>query len=318
MFKGAYTPQDTALFDSIDCPDDVEIPLTDIYAYKQFGVHNWVYNKPELFERLKVKWGYSGIMPEEFPVFQKPVHNLHGRGQGTQLIQNPKEFEKAYQPGCFWMPAYSGEHWSFDLVLLNGKCVDYFCTQGHPTYDGMFDYWEYMGRVDEQSPPIKTMLQASIACTDFTDKYFGDHLFNGVVNIECIGENIIEVHLRMSPQFATLYGEEVLKQLPDVYAGNKYKKDPMKVKPPGGYVLPMFVEECPKHGLEVNDKMIKEILADENVRHVSFEYTGENELHDIAHPRGGYYLGSITVNNLEKGKEQRKELFKAFVSRDSH
>jgi hypothetical protein len=80
----------------------------------------------------------------------------------------------------------------------------------------------------------------------------------------------------------------------------------------------MFVEEAPKHGFEVNDKKIKEVLDDENVRHVSFEYTGENNLEDIAHPPGGFYLGSITVTNLDKGKEQRKELFKAFVSRDSH
>ena len=55
MFKGAYTPQDCALFDSFECPDDVEIPLTDIEAYSKYPQLNWVYNKPELCNELKVK-----------------------------------------------------------------------------------------------------------------------------------------------------------------------------------------------------------------------------------------------------------------------
>jgi hypothetical protein len=319
MFKGAYTPQDSALFGSFECPEEVDIPLTDIEAYKLWPNLNWMYDKPKLCESLKVKHNFSGIMPEEFPVFQKPIQNLHGRGQNTKLISNPKEFEKSYVPGTFWMPAYTGNHWSVDVIMLNGKVADYFCVLGHPSFDGMFDYWEYKGRVDENIGKYdEHMLQASIKATDFCEKHLQDYGWSGVINFELIGENIIEVHLRMSPQFAVMYGEAVLKQLPDVYAGNKYKKDPMKQTPPGGYVLPMFVEEAPKHGFEVNDKKIKEVLDDENVRHVSFEYTGENNLEDIAHPPGGFYLGSITVTNLDKGREQRKELFKAFVSRDIH
>lgn len=314
MFKGAYTPQDCALFDSFECPDDVEIPLTDIEAYSKYPQLNWVYNKPELCNELKVAHGWSGVMPSEFPVFQKPIHNLHGRGQNTKLIANPTEFEKSYEPGCFWMPAYAGEHWSQDVVVLNGKWVDYFITQGHPTHDGMFDYWEYVGRVDENLK-TRSMLAASVSATDFCDKHLKDIGWNGVINFEHIGDHIIEVHLRMSPQFAVMYGEEVLKQLPDLYAGNKYKKDPNGKKPPGGFVLPLFVNELPEHGFDINEQMQKEILADENVRHISFEYDGRKDLDSISHPPGGYYLGSMTVTNLEKGKEQRKEMFKCFVPR---
>ncbi len=314
-FLGAYSPQDKALFGSVECPDDVDIPLTDIHAYKKYSMLNWVYDKVKLCEALEVPHGFAGVEPAEYPVFQKPIHNLEGRGQGTTLIKNPKDFKKSYSPGAFWMPAYTGEHWSLDHVVSNGEWKDYFIVEGHPTWDGMFDYWEYKGRVDENLPLPPNMLQASIKCTDFIDKYLKDYQYNGIINFECIGQNIIEIHLRISPQMAALYGEQNIKQLPGLYSDGVWKKDPGKKKPPGGYVLPLFVEDSPKHGYEINEQVIKDIASDENMRHISLEYDGEKDLDLIAHPPGGYYIGSITVEDLDQGKEERQRLLDAFIPR---
>ena len=90
-FLGAYSSQDQALFGSVECPDDVDIPLTDIHAHKKYPILNWVYDKVKMCEALEIPHGFSGVEPEEYPVFQKPIHNLEGRGQGTTLIKNPKD-----------------------------------------------------------------------------------------------------------------------------------------------------------------------------------------------------------------------------------
>ena len=152
-------------------------------------------------------------------------------------------------------------------------------------------------------------------CIDRLLNYLKDSEFNGIINFECIGQNIIEIHLRISPQMAALYGEQNIKQIPGLYSDGVWKKDPDKKKPPGGYVLPLFVEDSPKHGYEINQQIIEDIASDENMRHVSLEYDGEKDLNLIAHPPGGYYIGSITVKDLDQGKEEKQRLLDAFVPR---
>ena len=154
------------------------------YAEKQ---HRWVYYKPLLFDALGVPHGVYPQKPESYPVVLKPVINLEGLSAGARLAYCEDDVE--FQPGYFWMPVLKGRHVSLDLLVRRGVVQLLEVAVGHPAdWFGGFDYWE------AEKPTAEDRKLAGIVARKLG-------LRNGRFNVECIGDTVIEFHLRRSVEF---------------------------------------------------------------------------------------------------------------------
>jgi len=238
-------------------------PRNDKEAYTMYHDFNNVYNKLELFKYQKINCNPLPILPDknDYPVVIKPIINLYGMGLNSIKINNEKEIVKYKKSGFFWCKFVSGKHISYDLIVNKGVIIYHCAFEGikHRTF-GMFKKWT----------------QIDISIPNIIKKYIKDKLLNytGSVNIEVIGETMIEVHLRMGDidfchddilKLALLNinnkHEQVFKQL-EIIKKNKYK--PI-------YLIPLWlktenedktkksydiIEQDITHKLEIDDNII--------------------------------------------------------------
>jgi hypothetical protein len=103
----------------------VDIPTTDSYAYAFYGkAYNWVYNKLKICESQKLPCGPIGTTPTEFPVIVKPIINLLGGGNKATIAHNIEQYESIQDGGLFWSPFQLGNHYSVDLIVLDGPFTE--------------------------------------------------------------------------------------------------------------------------------------------------------------------------------------------------
>ena len=111
----------------------------------------------------------------------------------------------------FWSECLDGEHFSIDLVFQNNKLITFYAFKGHKLDQfGCFDYWEFINKYKLDNKNIK-IIQKIIENTT--------PAFNGIINIELIGNFIIEVHLRMGD--CDILSDNILEQLVLLYDTNK-------------------------------------------------------------------------------------------------
>jgi hypothetical protein len=237
----------------------VVIPTNDVEAYKlpQNARYLYLYDKLIIAQTQGLKCGTD--IPREYPVFAKPRINLYGMSRGATKIDNESQY-RAHQSKVsdelFWTEYLTGDHLSIDLFLKEGKILRVFCFKGYVAEKGMFDYWRFIP--DYPLP-------------DRITGWFRKHLrgYTGCVNIETIGENMIECHLRYGDiNFFDLYflrrnGDcPITKSIINLYQD----KDPVTIpKLPNLYQFAVFVpkrnyihsrvtfddahEICNKHGV---------------------------------------------------------------------
>lgn len=162
-------------------------PRNDIEAYKMYPEHNFIYNKLELFKYQKLDCNPLPILPNKFPVVVKPIINLKGMGLDSIIINNINEYNNHSTSGFFYCTFLSGKHYSWDLIINDGKIVYYTVFQGYKYKEenrfGTFKYWK-----QEEKPLLKIIKQ-------YIDDKFKN--FTGHINIETIGNYMIEGHLRL-------------------------------------------------------------------------------------------------------------------------
>ena len=167
--------------------DGVLIPTTDEIAWKHYWQHRWVYNKLEVVEWQGLPCGIVPTEPTEFPVVVKPIFNLMGGSINVQVCHNLEEYNKITDPGCFWSPFHFGDHHSIDLILLDGKIVEMFSFHGEKLQFGAFDFWSLND--DETDDELLELVEPWV--NEFMSGY------TGCLNLEVIGDHIIEAQLRM-------------------------------------------------------------------------------------------------------------------------
>lgn len=212
------------------CPARISIPMNDVAAYQICNEeYKWVYNKLKLYEVSKIVAHPTGIMPDAYPVFVKPITNLFGMGIHSRKIDNEEEYLKSYHGGELWMPVFNGEHVSTDVAVINGSVNWVVHSKGYKN-EKNHEEWDYWEILDYE------ILQVSSVITD----WIAEHLksYSGMLNFETIGENIIEVHLRFSSQFIDLYPRDFLDNVVSLY----HKKPIWKCSNPTekGYSVPIF------------------------------------------------------------------------------
>jgi hypothetical protein len=195
----------------------------DLEAWAAYPDHRWVY------DRLAVSTGSPcDILPTAFPVIVKPVINLSGMGLGATVVYNLQEYsELGAMAGFMWSPLYSGRHVSTDCVVAAGELS--WSAQALGICDGprRFAAW-FLGEVypDEM---------------DIVARFVAEKLprYAGALNIETVGGNIIEVHLRLTQ---------------DWISAGSYDAYPAPLSSVGIPVFrPIERHECPASGIYIPD-----------------------------------------------------------------
>ena len=161
--------------------------MTDAEAWQCYPQLRWLYDRLQLSQALDYECGPAGTLPPRPGIwFVKPIINLNGMGVGAYAQHYDGGPAFPVRPGSFWMPHFSGRHLSTDLKRAPsgwdfGLTVECICRNNRP-----FE-WRKVTDLPEL-PGIIAIDGTDIPC----------------VNIELIGSNIIEVHLRRNHDFDAL------------------------------------------------------------------------------------------------------------------
>jgi hypothetical protein len=287
-------------FEHVDCPRDVVIPTDDEHAYELYPDHRWIYNKLLICDTQDYAGAPHGVPPPSYPVFSKPIYNMHGMGVGGRIINSREELEANMSAGYMWMALADGEHVSSDAVVIGGEAQWWRHTVGKTLGEGVFDYWTVQAA---DRPEI--------------EKYCGDWLhdnlkgYSGAVNIETIGGRIIEVHLRFADQWPDLYGEGWIEAIVELYRRRRWKFE--DADRGDGYSVVLFGA----HGVNYRyppAALVEEIAARSGVSSVQITFHEDlaPELH--AMPPGGFRLAIVNCRQLEIGLQAREDLALALWS----
>ena len=183
------------------------LPWNDREAFKQYPNLEWVYDKHTMSKEMDTKvWDLNTETPDRFPVIVKPRTNLLGGGVGAYKANNLNEIKS--RKDMIAQPYFTGRHLSTDFIIYQGVIVDWYSFAGHKDKNDSFVLFSSIDEYDKS---------AAMAVQKIP-------LENGIINVETIDNNIIEMHLRPSAQFYDISGKFLEKFLTQyerrILAGN--------------------------------------------------------------------------------------------------
>lgn len=184
--------------------------MNDIDAWLKFPQLRHWYNKLWLSEQLRYTCGPGGVpVPYHGVWIHRPIINLEGMGLGTKFdVISPKE-KGIVPPGSFWCEVFEGVHRTIDYRWSpSGRWVQENCFVGWKTSGGQFYKWTR----DKFEFTLPHFFWELSPCKK--------------INVELIGDKIIEVHQRGNPdpveydEFIPVWGEVL--QWKDKYSDHTY------------------------------------------------------------------------------------------------
>lgn len=157
----------------------------DKEAWQENPEHNFVYNKLWLCKSQDINAAPVPVEPDSYPVFYKPIVNLYALGR--KAFRAESQIGKKPDPGMFWMEALEGVHWTLDC-RFDGVFKDSFELQAEKEND-QFKLWK---PYEEDLTWVESWVKENLSS------------YRGPLNIEGIGDKIMEVHLRNSTQLQLL------------------------------------------------------------------------------------------------------------------
>jgi hypothetical protein len=158
--------------------------MTDAEAWQCYPQLRWLYDRLQLSQALEYECGPAGTLPPRPGIwFVKPIINLNGMGVGAYAQHYDGGPGFRVRPGSFWMPHFTGRHLSIDLKRASsgwdfGLTVECIYRNNRP--------FEWRKVTDVPELP-------DIVAIDGTDIPW--------LNVELIGSNVIEIHLRRNHDF---------------------------------------------------------------------------------------------------------------------
>ena len=285
-------------FEGVPAPRSIRIPIDDPWAWRLHPQHRRVYDKLFICWSQSVASAPHGVPPGRFPVFSKPIVNLHGMGAGGFVIGSARELEARFTPGHFWMRRLTGRHVSTDVALVGGVPRWWRHTVGHQLPGGMFDHWALLAR------PLPR-LEAR------WDRWLRENLagFTGVVNLESIGGVIIECHLRMAEQWVDLNGPGWLESVVDLYARGRWRFDD---RPRAGYSVVLFGAHGRRYWIDPD--AVQALRAAPGVSSIQITFDARRPFDQHAMPPGGFRLAIVNSWDLASGRTVRARLARLFAS----
>ena len=168
--------------------------MQDDDAYKKYPQHHNWFNKLWVAEKLGYKCGPAGLAPEEDGVYVvRPVYNLSGMGVGATVKEIKAGDTTQVPAGYFWCEYFDGPHysadyvWEYDRDNIMGEWKEPWkgksCWQGTNMPLNLTKFVEW-----KRSDYIPSVPNELVELRDVSH-----------INVEFIGDNVIEVHLRPSP-----------------------------------------------------------------------------------------------------------------------
>ena len=166
------------LYDLFEAEPDEE----DLYWRKPKANDLWALDKLILSKKLGYECGPAGIdVVKEGDYIVRPCVNIFGLGFGAKKMHLKKS--TTHLPlGTFWCEWFNGRHLTIDYEY--GKQVR--CVEGFKK-DSTLQKWDKWLRVDDEIP-LHPLLE----------KHFSS---KPKLNVEYIGDKLIEVHFRSNPDF---------------------------------------------------------------------------------------------------------------------
>ena len=281
---------------------DLNVPTNDIEAFQLYPDFNWVYNRHYLALLQSLETFPLPIKPNKFPVVIKPFINLKGMGLNSFKIDNLEEYYKYTETSHFWTEFLEGNHYSIDLVINQGKIIYYIIFQGIKSNTfGSFEYWKEIDlKLDDNKLSNINLILSKM--NDYT----------GCLNIEMIGNYIIECHLRMGDidmkqeeildliMYNYLNKKDKIEKYLDITKSKKYKKI---------YLIPVWGKKL------TTDKMIKiydtlqETIEPILIQNKSvYAYYFDNPYHPNPTTKKRWF--QIITHNFKKGITLRNKINK--------
>jgi hypothetical protein len=286
-------------FEWVACPADVFISTEDSDSWNWYPRHRWVYDKVAVALSQGLAAAPHGVEPPAFPVFSKPITNLKGMGVGSRVLRTADDYVTYYAPGHMWMTLLEGRHVSSDVAVVDGHAAWWRHATGKPGAEGTFDHWTIHAAADGE---IESQARDWIA----------RHLagYTGMVNLETIGERIIEVHLRFADQWPDLYGPGWVEALVRLYHHGVW--DYADTGRCDGYSVVLFGPHGP-HYRHPPQKLIDEVRAMPSVSSVQITFHADKAADQHAMPPGGFRLAIVNCFDLSVGESARERLQAYFL-----
>lgn len=238
---------------------NIFIPKNDIQAFQTFTQFNFIYNRFFIAQLQNLNTFPFPIIPNKFPIVMKPFINLKGMGLNSIKINNIKEFNKYKYSSHFWVEFLSGQHISIDLIVNKGKIIYYIIFEGikGKTF-GTFDLWK---EIDLDITKNKLLYKNINLILHKLSNYTGS------LNLEAIGNYIIEAHLRVGD--IDMKQKDILELILNNYIDNIFDNHKQidtllhKIKNniyPKIFLIPIWTDNYPKYKLKKIYKFIENYI----------------------------------------------------------
>ena len=290
-------------FTSVECPADVHIPTDDSAAFEFNPRHRWIYNKLLVAGSQGLECGPQGVAPPHYPVFCKPITNLKGMGLGSCVLQDERDYRERCKAGDFWMRLLSGEHFSSDWAVVNGRTLWCRHTLGITGAAGTFDYWIVLA---QSRPGLESY------CRGWIRRNLRD--YTGMLNIETIGGRIIEAHLRFADQWPDMYGYNWVAAMVRLYQDRVWHFDDRARA--DGFSVVLFGPHGRRYSHPVAETLAA-YRATPGISSVQITFFADRPSGAHAMPPGGFRLAVINTFNLDIGLRLRAVMARGFELRES-
>jgi hypothetical protein len=278
---------------------DVNIPTEDCDAWLWYPAQRWIYDKLAVALSQNLEAGPHGIEPPHFPVFSKPITNLKGMGVGSRVLQSRVDYERHYAPGHFWMTYLEGRHVSSDIAVVDGVPRWWRHVTGKPAGEGTFDYWLVHAEPDAG-------LEAY--CGAWIEKHLSG--YTGMLNLETIGQKIIEAHLRFADQWPDLYGPGWVDALVGLYERREWEfEDDDRSE---GYSVVLFGPNGRRYR-HPPPALVEDVVHMPGVTSVQVTFHEDRPPEQHAMPPGGFRLAIVNGFDLRAAQAARERLRAHFL-----
>lgn len=162
--------------------------MEDFQAWQKYPHMQYWFNKLYVASRLGYDCGPGGIPPTKSGFYcVRPIYNLDGMGVGARKQWIEAGDRSGVEPGYFWCEWFDGDQYSITYQSSNAFTYDQIsCYKAERDVDHLFKFkkWER----SDYTFTIPMVVEE-------------DLMFSGVdvLNIEIIGDKIIEIHFRDTP-----------------------------------------------------------------------------------------------------------------------
>jgi hypothetical protein len=276
------------------------IPTEDSDAWQWYPARRFVYDKLALALSQNLAAAPHGVPPPHYPVFSKPIVNLKGMGVGSRVLRSEADYAEHYAPGHFWMTLLDGPHVSSDIAVADGAPRWWRHVTGKPAGEGTFDYWIVHA---EPHPGIEAH------CGAWIEKNLAG--YTGMLNLETIGETIIEAHLRFADQWPDLYGPGWVDAVVGLYENGAWEfEDDDRSE---GYSVVLFGPNRRRYR-HPPPTLVEEIKRMPGVTSMQITFHEDRAPEAHAMPPGGFRLAIVNGFDLRAALEARERLRDFFLS----